>query len=310
MCDEVVIEEEIDREFPKIIEKMFEQLQNMVKNEKLSEMSKSSDLTELWDCKHKSLLHVAVKYRGYDVVSWLLDSNGFGSALVRETFHDVIHTIILSISMFENMNDDQFEEKCSVLQLILLIRPELVNTRDSFQRTPLHVAVAWQFKNSRQLQLIHILLQNNADVNAVDHVRKTPLHKAVERIPFNNDFIHILKIFVSHNADLLAVDQLRRGFIHLAASNATPHIFHQIIHYLEFIKRTDCFGTVDLYGASLLHYAVKHIDLRYKTILVFKKYNVNFHARDDYGKSVLNTAIQYQKSLLLIQLFRRCGYQM
>ncbi|CAL8071148.1 unnamed protein product [Orchesella dallaii] len=161
--------------------------------------------TEIFNNQNKTLLHVAVAFRKYEVVEYLMTAQGFNESLAEPIFKDtLIHDCIKKI---HEVDVNMFEEKCRILKLLFQQHPHFIDSKIGVhQRTPLHIATANVFKNGKQLDFLNMLFRYNPQVNLQDKYGNTPLHLAVRNVEEKWDsFEEVLKLFQFHGADFNVV---------------------------------------------------------------------------------------------------------
>lgn len=115
-----------------------------------------------------------------------------------------------------------------------------VNTKDTLDRTPLHLAAFYG-----RPKTIELLLASGADVNAKDHTALTPLHAAV--ISGGRQAVQLL---LDHQADLQATNGAGQTALHLAASTGQPKLTKFLIDRGADLNKRDFDGRAPLYYAK------------------------------------------------------------
>ncbi|CAL8133171.1 unnamed protein product [Orchesella dallaii] len=261
--------------------KLFE----LVKSEKfciikpvLNSLAAHMKITELCDDEERSLLHVAVKFREYDVVEYLVNERGFGNILHAPMFQNtLIHDCIEDI---HTVDVEKFEQKHMILELLFTKHPLLIQSKNTAERTPLHIATDLVFSNGKQIEFIKMLLAANACVNAEDESDRTPLHLAVRGFVSEN-VSDIIQILIEHGAEPDAQDIIDYTFLHYAIQDVPPREFHEIVKHLVSIERTKSFHTHGDVIDTVLHNSGRYLkgDLLDETLQLFKTHGVNFNAR-------------------------------
>jgi ankyrin repeat protein len=81
-----------------------------------------------------------------------------------------------------------------------------VNKKNEYKRTSLHVAA-----ENGHLEIVKLLLGNNANINSQAGNKKTPLHVAVE-----NGHLEIVKLLLGNNANINSQEDLGYSSLHVA----------------------------------------------------------------------------------------------
>lgn len=102
-----------------------------------------------------------------------------------------------------------------VISKILLKKPHLALASDNAGLTPLHYAV-WNIGQA-QVEIMRILLENNADVNARDNDGKTPLHHAA-----GGGKVRAIAVLMPNGADFTVRDKVNKKTpMEMAANDRT-----------------------------------------------------------------------------------------
>ncbi|CAL8076021.1 unnamed protein product [Orchesella dallaii] len=264
----------------------------------LEDASKATKITEICDKTRKSVLHVAVQYREYEIVEYLVKTHPFSEVLSEERFNDLI---FLCLNNIGEKDDVEFDDSCKIIRFLLKIRPELIESKNSeSQQTPLHIAATQVFTNGKQIEVIKMFLENNANVNAEDSQGKAPLHNIVRVDPLPLNLMEIVKLLIEHGADPYSADFKGLTFLHHAGfMSMTPTIFHELVEYLISIEKTKSFSMVASSGWTVLFYAVANIELLPETLKLLKAHGTDFNHSYN-GMSALFQAISGGRSDALI----------
>ncbi|CAL8124364.1 unnamed protein product [Orchesella dallaii] len=257
-------------------------------------VAKNMVLTEMWyDGSYKSLLHIAVQFGKYEVVEYLLNTQGFSEKLNDTKFTDGLMSACLHVI---DVADKRFNEQSKIIQLLLTHQPELINSKIGvLENTPLHLASLFHFENEKKLEFMQMLIENNANVNAKNKEGNTPLHLAVLFKPLEPNFLETIRLLVNHHADLNAVDKLGRTLLHIAVETVQrrkmlPEQFHELVEYFTLINETKLFTMVDANGANVLHRATLNFEVLNSTLQLLTDGGVDINAVDYNGHSVSDYA--------------------
>lgn len=147
--------------------------------------------------------------------------------------------------------DSETEEKMSRLhraswngslekvKMLLQKKPMDVNTVDSFDRTPLHLAMAKGYYN-----IAWVLLNHNASLDYVDCDGYTPFLKAVEC--GQKECVHLM---LERGADVTCTDKNKNSALHLAAKQGSFTIISMLL------KKGININAQNAAGESVLHVA-------------------------------------------------------
>ncbi|KAH9178045.1 hypothetical protein EDB89DRAFT_2064425 [Lactarius sanguifluus] len=95
---------------------------------------------------------------------------------------------------------------CALVDYVLSKRPQDMNAKGGYYRTPLHAAIS-----QNDVETVWLLLENGADVNIRGSENQTPLHDASEQgLP------DIVRLLLDHSADVEALENFRSTPLHLA----------------------------------------------------------------------------------------------
>ncbi|CAL8090722.1 unnamed protein product [Orchesella dallaii] len=225
----------------------------------------------------KSLLEIAIEYREgtsiqFSKISW--------NELAFEQ---------------SSISGEKLEEVLKFLNLIIRLAPEYMNEIDGYL-TLLRVLKSDTCENSHRMKVMNMLLENNVNVNAKDEYNRTPLYIAASHKPQLPELMEIIRQLIKYGANPDAIDSQGRTFLHVAASNVHRALFHEIIVYLDSIRKTNCFTIACGNGSTVLHTAVFNSEILHETLDLFKKNGSDFNARTNSGDSILITAIRGGRS--------------
>jgi ankyrin repeat protein len=108
---------------------------------------------------------------------------------------------------------------------------------------PLHSAA-----DNGHVEIVHLLLQNGADVNAKDKYGETPLHEAA-----GHGHIDILHLLAENGADLEAQSNYGRRALHCAALlDNLPFVQELVSRYHVDINARDRYGDTALWTSRII----------------------------------------------------------
>ena len=217
------------------------------------------------DTRHHTILHYAVRYNRYNILTALLKHGGrynVNFAVRTDSGYTPLHYAARYISVeqenldIEKLSEEEMENfsndptKCSVYSIRLLMDyggKELLNHTDSFQQTALHHACV----RGNYFGVVE-LLKSGIHVNALDSQWSTALSCACER-----GHAKIVSLLVE-KCDIFSCNMYGSTPFHLAAFVGSANIFN--ILYKKFIsidKNNLHILTVcnDVKGNSVLHSA-------------------------------------------------------
>ncbi|CAL8143333.1 unnamed protein product [Orchesella dallaii] len=208
--------------------------------------------------------------------------------------NDLIERLILDLASTE---PNLFDKKMRSLEIIFQLRPELIESKIGESKgTPLQLAAKETFENEKQLELIKMLIDNKANVNARDYNNNTVLHWAV--LCKASTVISLIKLLIESGAEPNSVNEWGQTFVHAAPSITTPEIFQEIVRYLDSIKNTKSFTIRDIQGAQVIHLAVfYYVKLENQTLEIFQSNGVDFNAKQDNNRNVLECAIGHTQDV-------------
>ncbi|KAK0124782.1 hypothetical protein ONS96_008663 [Cadophora gregata f. sp. sojae] len=160
---------------------------------------------------------------------------------------------------------------------ILHFNVELVNTADQRDWTPLHWA-SWR----GQLEVVKLLLENNADIQVTDKNGDTPLHEASSA-----GRVEVIKLLLEKMADVQAVNNYRRTPLHEASSAGSIDVVKLLLEKGADIQ------AVNKFGNTPLHNAILEGKLEVVKLLLEKKADIQ--AVNKGGKTPLDYASEYNR---------------
>ena len=139
----------------------------------------------------------------------------------------------------------------------------VVNKQDNFGNTPLHIAVI-----NNQIEIVNVLLENNAKANIPNNNGWTPLHTAAYlnslndyrstplKIAIMNNQIVIVNVLLDNNATADIPDNEGWTPLHIVAENGNTHIAKLLLDKEEgrISLQSKLFET----GESPLYVAAQH----------------------------------------------------
>ena len=158
------------------------------------------------------------------------------------------------------------------VQALIKGNPDLIFSKDSLGRTPLHEAASKGFKD-----MAILLIANKADVNAKSDVGDTPLHSAAA-----NGSEDVTKLLLASKADVNA--RTNHGWTPL--HNAVVNGYKSMV-VLLLANKADV-NAVNNDGWTPLHYAAWKSDEEIEALLLAYKADVN--ARANYSWTPLHSA--------------------
>jgi ankyrin repeat protein len=155
---------------------------------------------------------------------------------------------------------------------------EMINARDSVQKTSLHLAA---FRGQKDVVWL-LLQQEEIDVNAIDRHGQTPLHLAIER---GDD--EIVDLLLEKGA-AIEVEGMRRSLLHQAALYGHYGITRQLLRRIPEEKVVALLNAKDETAKTPLHRAAQGGHTGVAELLLEKGAVIN--ASDDKGWTPLHVA--------------------
>ncbi|XP_065580150.1 uncharacterized protein LOC136040011, partial [Artemia franciscana] len=229
-------------------------------------------------------IHIAARKGNTDIVHLLLENGAIFNAKNEEgctpkelsNDHNV-DQLLKSVNMFLNVNDGKSKQ---IMQEYINKQGAsvYVNARDSNHKTALHHAVA-----SSRIDIIKLLLQNNADPNALDVNHYTPLHFAVE-----NNNMEAVELLLKHGAYFnIKNKQGKSPFEHIenktfdSVSDSCSNLLGSINELFIGIESDDPESTINYFKIRCLQQTYR---INIETII---------NVRDDLGNTLLHYAADY-----------------
>ena len=151
-------------------------------------------------------------------------------------------------------------DKIKKIEEIVLKNPAIVNFKGSDQTTPLLHKAA----ENGHLEVVKLLLANNADVNVEDEDTSTPLHAAAQ-----HGHLEVVKLLLAKNADVNAVEIYKSTPLHYAAENGHLEVVKLLLANNADVNAVDNCTNTPLYDAAW------HGHLEVVKLLLVNKANVN-----------------------------------
>ncbi len=148
-----------------------------------------------------------------------------------------------------------------------------INFYDQDGNTPLHVAA-----EDGNIDIINLLIKNNADIHAVNHFCRTPLHYGVE-----TDDIDIIRLFISNGANVNSSNEDFYTPFQLAITRGYLDNIDLLIENNADVKAVTVRGDTPLHLAA----AVGYVDVM--ELLLKKNIDVNFKNKS--GNTPLHIAV-------------------
>ncbi len=170
------------------------------------------------------------------------------------------------------------------IHALLQQNPALVDSRDEFDRTPLHWAA-----RGVHFEVVKLLIEKGADVNAKDNARITPLHSVASR-----GHKQAAELLIEKRADLAVED----------ATGSTPLSYSVSGVHKEVVKLLLDHGVkIPLQGEEaikLLHLAASSGYKEFIDLMIAKGVDLNLKSND--GNTLLHSAAQSGNSELVKSL--------
>ncbi|XP_065562277.1 uncharacterized protein LOC136028392 [Artemia franciscana] len=229
-------------------------------------------------------IHIAAREGNTDIVHLLLENGAIFNAKNEEGYtpkelsnDHIVDQLLKSVNMFLNVNDGKSKQ---IMQEYINKQGASVyiNARDSNHKTALHHAVA-----SSRIDIIKLLLQNNADPNALDVNHYTPLHFAVE-----NNYMEVVELLLTHGAYFnIKNKQGKSPFDHIenktfdSVSDSCSNLLGSINELFIGIESDDPESTINYFKIRCLQQTYR---INIETII---------NVRDDLGNTLLHYAADY-----------------
>ncbi|XP_065579829.1 putative ankyrin repeat protein RF_0381 [Artemia franciscana] len=229
-------------------------------------------------------IHIAAREGNTDIVHLLLENGAIFNAKNEEGYtpkelsnDHIVDQVLKSVNMFLNINDGKSKQ---IMQEYINKQGAsvYVNTRDKNHKTALHHAVA-----SSRIDIIKLLLQNNADPNALYANHYTPLHFAVE-----NNNIEAVELLLKHGAYFnIKNKQGKSPFEHIenktfdSVNNSCSNLLGSINELFIGIESDDPESTINYFKIRCLQQTYR---INIETII---------NVRDDLGNTLLHYAADY-----------------
>jgi len=242
-------------------------------------------------------LHLAAKEGHKDTAEVLLtnkadvnakDNNGHTALHFAAIYgyKDVIDLLLASKAALDNIHDAAAVGALEAVKLLLGQNPDLVMSKDSEGKTPLHYAVLNGHKDVVELllnykadinvkdkdgytplyeaakgghkEVAELLLTKKADVNAKDNKGYSPLHEAVVA-----DDKSVVELLLLNKADVNAIDTNNRQTpLHLAAWNGRKNVAQLLLAHNADMNAKNQYGETPLDMAlSLAAPGGRHLDV-------------------------------------------------
>ena len=201
-----------------------------------------------------------------------------GDDFVNEQNYSILHKIILGLSM-------------KTLEEEILHQPELINSRDTMNRTPL----AWAACRGDDRAIV-ALLRHGAEVNTLDIQHSAPVCHAADR-----NYVTCVRLLLEAGANPnIAADSGHKvgDGLNTASRNASDPLILKTL--LDFGARVDSCG-VD--GMTPLIHASRRDNASFAILLL--EYGANINATNSAGQTPLTTAIAYNSHNVLRLLLDR-----
>ncbi|MDR0609809.1 MAG: ankyrin repeat domain-containing protein [Planctomycetaceae bacterium] len=192
-----------------------------------------------------------------------------------------------NVDIFEAV---KHEDMAMVKQLFQLqnTKPwlDLINTKDSGGKTPLHCVA----RNNSNVEVLQYLIWQGAEVNAKDNVGWTPLHSAA----FYNSNVEVLQYLISQGIDVNAKDICGMTPLHAAASsNSNVEVLQYLVSKGAEVNAKDKYG-----GRTPLHLAAFY-NRNVEVLQYLISQGIDVNAKDNDGKTPLNLANTDEKKKIL-----------
>jgi ankyrin repeat protein len=185
-------------------------------------INRQNQLLEAVDADGYTRLHLAILYRNWQLLYWLIAD---GANLDAVNYHD-LNALTLSL-----MQRDYHAMS------LLIENGALLEAENSHGETALHTAVI-----NQDLIGMNLLLNYHADVRARDENGNTALHIAAT-IPGEFSFM-AARFLVSHHADISALNMQQQSPLDLARFHANENLIELLIynshHEVQWLPNNSC----------------------------------------------------------------------
>lgn len=162
-----------------------------------------------------------------------------------------------------------------------------VNEQNKTKRTPLHLAISYKDnkKNTKRLQTVELLLNNNANANLPDYDNLLPLHLACY-----NNYIDIIELLLlRNNGNVNAQSYFGSTPLHKLIIHHRNDLHSKIIPSILLLLRYGAdINYKDIWDSTVLHYASSSDNSELVACLL--EHNADVNAKKIYGLTPLMNA--------------------